>query len=421
MQTLNAGEAAAVLRRMQQQYHSTPPYARQPLGQWFAITLKALCMPTASALQALPICCHAGHTLGSLLEDMPQLASLCSPASVSQLLALLALLTEAALAEPGLLLQATPGLQGVTCALVSLLDAGAKVGWSAGAAELTDGRVAAPRLRSLLRTLGAVGGSCEAAGWVVRLLFVYSAFKANAGLACLDAGVDQALSLALRRCWAADDRRLVANGGRLYGRLLALQLGAGGGAISSGSLLGGGLPAPAALAGQEAALQLLLLLLAATRHATARTRLAAALWELLFPRTHSLSGLVQQAHPGVVTWMVNACGGAGALGSLRTAVAHACASEPPSLSPPLLGLYFAFQRACKGDGPSCAACAGAFGLLRLRHSCRTCGERLCSSCMAGRRRLPSLGLGTEPVRVCQACVQSGVTLQGGFKISLTGM
>ena len=52
---------------------------------------------------------------------------------------------------------------------------------------------------------------------------------------------------------------------------------------------------------------------------------------------------------------------------------------------------------------NCQGCNMAFGALNRRHHCRRCGKIFCSSCTAGRARLPCHGFAAEPVRVCGPC------------------
>ena len=416
---------AQALRAMLQHYYALPPSVRPAAAAWMPLLQRTLALPLALCDDLVRVCHSSGSLLGLLLADSPALLLaqrspylvLGSGSAVSgvaavehvSLLRYLLFMLETLTASRAAA-SITLGVQGIASAAVGVLDAAAKLGVKEVAAELVEGRCAPARLRFLVTALGAVGKNSAAAGWVVRLLFVFACVSRFSALDVVRSGACGTLLAVLRACAGADERRLLSNGARLLGRALALRPGFGE-------------HERRALSDDAAAqaVALLVYLAGATRHAPVRARAAAALWELVYPKSVGTGGEARVIDKGARAWVLGA-GGRGALALLARGVAASLSAPggggggggaPP---PHLLGLYFMFLRASKPDTPACTTCSGGFSLLRPRHACRLCGDKFCDSCMASSRVLLGLGLGTKPRRVCRGCVDGGVALPQGYRL-----
>ena len=61
------------------------------------------------------------------------------------------------------------------------------------------------------------------------------------------------------------------------------------------------------------------------------------------------------------------------------------------------------------DAPNCSLCGSSFGVFKRRHHCRGCGKNACDDCTPNRISLEAyrnVDYGTEPQRVCNACLRS---------------
>ena len=289
--------------------------------------------------------------------------------------------------------------------------------------KVADAGVLLDALR-LLHESSDGGGSAHAA----RCLFIYATRSYSAALAVANIpAFSSVICGALCTAAVTGNARCGDTCARLLHRIFELR---GTGATGTGFVTALLSKSWIVGASKQAAVAALFFAVAKAENAPSTAQHCAnALWSILFTPQHTLMGGVRAGprvdSEEVVFLSSNLEGGlSGALRALEEACGRGALWEPAPFAGPqafalpekLGGLLFTLRRLSTPDTPACTTegCRNSFAGLFFsnRHSCRVCGQRKCGSCVRF-QEASGLGLGTEPVLICSACL-SGRAFKGFF-------